>query len=204
MYKIFINEKPFIITSSDISDKMYAACRRVQHDAGTTLDLIRECEGMRSKGFVVLCDDEEYAFKDFYTHFVAIEAAGGMVFNDTGDVLLIKRLGKWDLPKGKIDGDETPPEAALREVKEECGIGILKLIKEIQVTYHTYKMHNHRFLKLTYWYLMSTSWKETLIPQKEEHITEAKWFNTKELNLEELDTYLSISDLLKTVIRIEN
>ena len=28
----------------------------------------------------------------------------------------------WTLPKGKLDGDETPEQAALREVQEETGM----------------------------------------------------------------------------------
>ena len=41
--------------------------------------------------------------------------------------LLIYRRGKWDLPKGKLDYEESPEQAGVREVEEECGIGQLKL-----------------------------------------------------------------------------
>lgn len=196
MYKIFINEKPFIISTEDVADKAFEKCKRVKHDPAKTIEIIKECESLRSKGYVVLCNDPDFAFKDFYTHFVAIEAAGGLVSNEAGNWLLIKRLGKWDLPKGKIDGDETPDEAALREVEEECGIKELKLLKQLPTTYHTYKLHNHRFLKITYWYAMKTTWDKPLVPQKEEHITEAVWFNRVNLDLHKLETYNSIRDLL--------
>ena len=32
-----------------------------------------------------------------------IEAAGGLVFNKDGHLLMIFRNGKWDLPKGKLE-----------------------------------------------------------------------------------------------------
>ncbi len=199
MYKIFINEKPFIITSTDVAEERFAKCKRVSYNPSMILEYIKDCEGMKSKGIVLIIDDVELGFKDFFTHFVAIEAAGGVVFNRLGELLLIKRLGKWDLPKGKIDGDETNDEAAIREVMEECGIEGLSIKNKLEDSYHTYKMHNHRFLKITHWFVMNTSFDKKLVPQLEENITEAKWFDWKNLNLESLDTYLSIRDLLLEV-----
>ncbi|MCE2786917.1 MAG: NUDIX hydrolase [Bacteroidota bacterium] len=200
MYKIFINEKPFIITEKDSDDILYAKCRRVTYAPEKVLEFIKDTEGMSSKGMLLLTDDSNFAFNDFYTHFVAIEASGGVVFNDKNELLLIKRMGKWDLPKGKIDAGETLEEAALREVEEECGIGSLTLGKKLPPTYHTYKMHNHRFLKITRWFEMRTAWDKELIPQTEEQITEAAWFAMKKKDLKELDTYTSISDLLAGVL----
>lgn len=199
MYKIFINEKPFIITSENPSGEAYARIKRVTHDPRRTLEYIKECEGMSGKGVVMICDDEQYAFNDFHSHFVSIEAAGGVVFGEGQQLLLIKRMGKWDLPKGKIDGEETPEEAALREVQEECGIGELESGRMLSITYHTYRLHNHRFLKVTYWYLMNTHWKGKLVPQLEEQITEVKWFDLNALDLGALDTYHSVRDLLAEV-----
>lgn len=199
MYKIFINEKPFIIAEAGDDLGRFSAARRVEHHPARMAEYIKDCESMKSKGIVMITDDTDFAFKDFYTHFVPIEAAGGVVFNDKHQVLLIKRLGKWDLPKGKIDGEESDEEAAIREVSEECGIGGLTIRKKLPASYHSYKMHNHRFLKITYWFTMHTSDSRTLVPQKEEHITEALWHDWKTLDAEKLDTYASIQDLLLSV-----
>jgi ADP-ribose pyrophosphatase YjhB (NUDIX family) len=196
MYKIFINEKPFILTETDLTDVRFKSCVRVTYDPAKTAAYLKECEGMRSKGFVLLTDDVEFAFADVATHMVSIEAAGGVVFNNKNELLLIKRLGKWDLPKGKIDAGEGREEAAVREVMEECSIDGLSIIKQLSSTYHVYKMHNFRFLKITYWYQMETTFQGTLKPQEEEHITEAKWFNWENLDLTTMDTYISITDLL--------
>jgi len=196
MYKIFINEKPFIITQNDVEEKRFATCKRLQYNQSKITEYIKECEGMQSTGMVVLCDDPEFAFADFKKHFVAIEAAGGIVFNNKSEILLIKRMGKWDLPKGKIDGDESDEHAAIREVEEECGIGELQIETKLSDTFHTYKMHNHRFLKITHWFKMKTTDTRKLIPQLEEQITEAAWFDWGKLEVNELDTYFSIRELL--------
>ncbi len=201
MYKIFINEKPFVISETDIEGDFFAKCKRVEYNPAKTLEYIKEAETMKSKGFLLITDDVEFAIRDFYTHFVPMEAAGGVVFNQLKEILLIKRLGKWDLPKGKIDEGETSEIAAVREVEEECKVYGLKIVKQLPTTYHTYKMHNHRFLKITYWYEMQTAWDKKPVPQLEEQITEADWFDLTPKKLETLDTYLSIYDLLNSAIK---
>jgi 8-oxo-dGTP diphosphatase len=53
----------------------------------------------------------------------------GLVTNDAGDILLVRRKrewhkeahDKWEFPGGKIDFGETPEEAVVREIKEESG-----------------------------------------------------------------------------------
>lgn len=54
---------------------------------------------------------------------------GAVVFNDAGDILLIKRgkppqYGRWMVPGGRLEWGETLQEAAIREVREETGIDI--------------------------------------------------------------------------------
>ncbi len=51
-------------------------------------------------------------------------SAGGIVFNDKGEVLLIQHSTNkyWGFPKGHVEEGQTVKQAALREVKEEGGI----------------------------------------------------------------------------------
>src|ERR1043166_2068643 len=108
MYKIFINDKPFVITASDTDDPRFASCKRVH--AGNTKDIIDEVrltEALQSKGVILICENADEAFRQFKSWFISIEAGGGIVFNAQQNILLIKRLGKWDLPKGKIDPGES-------------------------------------------------------------------------------------------------
>ncbi len=196
MYKIFINDKPFFISQTDLKEDALKKCKRENYDPSKLLSWIKECESLSSKGYLIIHDDVESVFKDLYTHHVPVMASGGVVYNSSGQLLLIKRLGKWDLPKGKIDAGETSEEAAIREVEEECGISGLSIIDKLPTTYHTYKMRNYRFLKITNWYRMKTSFNGILVPQKEEMITDAIWTDLNAHDLEKLDTYDSIRDLL--------
>lgn len=51
-----------------------------------------------------------------------MQCAGGLVVRH-GEVLLISpRRGRWQLPKGHVEPGEAPPQAALREVREETGV----------------------------------------------------------------------------------
>ena len=42
-------------------------------------------------------------WKEFSSMMKMIEAAGGIVINKDEKILFIYRLGKWDLPKGKLE-----------------------------------------------------------------------------------------------------
>jgi 8-oxo-dGTP pyrophosphatase MutT (NUDIX family) len=200
MYKIFINDKPFIITQRDVEERRFAACQRIRcNDTPTLMEQVRKTEEMQSKGIVLICEDAGKTFGELKTKFITIEAAGGVVLNSEKQLLLIRRLGKWDLPKGKMDPGETAAAAAVREVNEECGIGKLEIMRGLDPTYHTYKIQGHRFLKVTHWFMMRSHDAAPLVPQAEESITEAVWTDPQKLEIDNLDTYLSIKELLYAV-----
>ncbi len=133
-----------------------------------------------------------YGIKKDYT---IIKAAGGLVVNE-GEVLMIYRLKKWDLPKGKLDKGEKPKEAAVREVEEECNVKV-KLGKKICHTWHTYKQNGRRILKKTYWYNMYCIDDTNMQPQLEENIEETKWMNETELKEASYNTYPAIRDVFR-------
>ncbi len=143
--------------------------------------------------------DIKWLFDEFKKMFRIIEAAGGVVKNENEKYLFILRHNKWDLPKGKIEKIETTETAAIREVEEECGIDNLKIIKQLQTTYHIYSLEEQAILKPTYWFLMQTNSDKNLTPQLEEGITEVKWFKKNELNTVQENTYESIKEVLKEI-----
>ncbi|MFC4072855.1 NUDIX domain-containing protein [Actinoplanes subglobosus] len=51
-------------------------------------------------------------------------AAGALLFNDAGHVLLVKPTYKagWDIPGGYVEPHESPRAACIREIQEELGI----------------------------------------------------------------------------------
>jgi len=150
----------------------------------------------KAKSFDCKSESELIAlFKDYKF----IEAAGGIVVHN-GKYLFIKRLGVWDIPKGKLDKNESPEHAAVREIEEECGIRQPKLISKLVDTFHTYEHKGKWVLKKTYWYLLeSTEKKLNLVPQTEEDITEVKLFDKNQFLTIKSETYLSILEVIQAL-----
>ncbi len=126
-----------------------------------------------------------------------IQAAGGLVENDRGELLFMLRRNKWDLPKGKTEPGELPHECALREVKEETGIQELKLGSFLLVTAHRYEEQGVEILKETHWYRMKAAGDQPLVPQLEEDITVLRWVGEMQLEEMKQNTYSNILDVLK-------
>jgi 8-oxo-dGTP pyrophosphatase MutT (NUDIX family) len=109
-------------------------------------------------------------------------AGGGIVFNDKGDLLLIFRRGKWDLPKGKIEIKEEIKSGAMREVEEETGVAVEVTDEKPCITYHAYKLKGKNSIKETSWYKMKAlNPGKKLKPQTEEDIEQAIWVSPADL-----------------------
>ena len=172
MYKIFHLNKAFLLSDSP--------CEKIKNIKISNINDL--CLALREWQE----EDEEFDLcfygtdpevmlgylKEFYTY---LEAAGGVVKNPEGEYLFIKRFGIWDLPKGKIEKNETPRKAAIREVEEETGIENLTIVKPIAKSWHIYPWKESTVLKQTYWFLMESDFRGKLIPQTKEDITEARW-----------------------------
>ena len=113
-----------------------------------------------------------------------------------GKVLMINRLKKWDLPKGKLEHGEKTKKGAIREVEEECNIKV-SLGRKICHTWHTYKRNGNRILKKTEWYLMFCVDDTQMKPQLEENIEQLKWMEPHELKPALYNSYASIRYVFK-------
>lgn len=159
---------------------------------------IAKIEQGRSKQLLIQARNVEEWFerlKSYYDKFIV--AAGGLVKNEAGELLVILRNGKWDLPKGKIEKRETVDSGALREVQEETGLENIKLLSEFHRTYHTYEQDNKRILKETVWYLMQASGSEATQPQQSEGITRIEWVNAQRARKLTENTYGNIALLIR-------
>lgn len=109
-----------------------------------------------------------------------VTAAGGVVYKKENSfhVLLIFRRGVWDLPKGKVEENESVRECAVREVAEEVGLSALPVItRQLIQTYHEYEQADNRFGKTTHWFAMKLdgNLEGGFNPQTEEDIEEVRW-----------------------------
>ena len=107
--------------------------------------------------------------------------------------------------KGHIEQNETVENAALREVKEECGLSNrINIVDFFQHTYHVYLFGSDSVLKTTDWYIMKTSSKEKLNPQIEEGISECKWVPIDKLNQYLSQSFISIRELIYDFIKVNH
>ncbi len=115
-------------------------------------------------------------------------AAGGLVLSG-GHALLIRKHHLWDLPKGKLSGDENPEDCALREISEETGLnpGFLTirspLCRSSYISFYSFGPVN----KTVDWFLLDYAGNLTdpLSPELSEDIDLCQW--------------VAACDLLKTV-----
>lgn len=116
-----------------------------------------------------------------------VRAAGCIVQDDAGNMLLIHRNNRWDLPKGKVETGETLLGTALRETEEETGVHVESGKRKVgrvgfpYKTYHIYNLYGGWHLKQTSWFLgQCCGIKPEGKPQQEEGITSIVWVSPEE------------------------
>jgi len=194
MYKVFINDKPIILTDSPqigLSFEVY------DYENVVFEEILHKLKKNKIKGVLLYCQDLEKSWSEFQTHFKVIRAAGGLVVNDQDEFLFIFRGNRWDLPKGRIEKDESIESTAVREVEEECGIQGLVLKEHLVTTYHIFTQNHQDKLKVTDWFLMHANYPGVLTPQVEEGITIAEFKNEEDTQKALQNTYANIHLVFK-------
>jgi 8-oxo-dGTP pyrophosphatase MutT (NUDIX family) len=199
MYQVFINEHRIHFAEKWERNQQNEGTLCVKDSAEAEFRPVVEWLMSEQKPMVVYFSSANPAadWKTFQSLFIYIAAAGGLVQNDQGQLLFIKRLGKWDLPKGKVEKGEDIKTAAIREVEEECGIGNLKISKSLPSTFHMYELKGEVVFKETFWFAMQTDFQKELTPQTEEDITEVCWVDPQQMEEQLKNTYPSIRELLE-------
>ncbi|REC43223.1 MULTISPECIES: NUDIX hydrolase [Chryseobacterium] len=181
MYKVFVNEKKLLISKNPENLE-----KVLNYESFTTLEIALDLlQNTSTSELNVYGEQIDEIWGEFKKLFRIIEAAGGIVNKPNGDTLFIRRLGKWDLPKGKMEKGESREESAIREIEEETNLQNVELRDFINTTYHIYIERNgDRVLKHTHWFEMFFDGEDTSKPQLEEGITEVAWKNTTQIENE--------------------
>jgi bis(5'-nucleosidyl)-tetraphosphatase len=135
-------------------------------------------------------DDYSYGIIPFYTE------------NNTKEVFLIHQYGSagdvyWTFPKGHAENDETPMEAALRELFEETGIAIEQLLDERTYTQqYSFKYKEIMINKAVIYYRGEAVSKNFSI--QEDEVKSAGWFSFEEAR--EMLTYEHAKTMFDEVV----
>lgn len=159
-------------------------------DLDLILDLINSKVPMHLLSLAVTVKDYDAAKNYLKKKFKVVKAAGGLV-RKKDKVLMIYRMKKWDLPKGKKESGERSKDTAVREVEEECNVEV-KIGRKICTTWHTYTMNKNSMIKKTRWYLMELVDDSRSRPAIEEDIEELRWMTQKEVYHALENSYRSI------------
>ncbi|MDQ3142927.1 MAG: NUDIX domain-containing protein [Bacteroidota bacterium] len=159
------------------------------------LDTLEKSE--RFTDIIIYSQNLKLMYQELKSLCKLVPAAGGVIKNKHQKILVMYRRQHWDLPKGKIDPEETFKEAAIRECMEETGLTDLVLEKKIGSTHHIFRDRNNiRCFKKTKWFSMSNLGTDKVIPQTEEDIEKIEWMTLEEaLNLKPI--YKNIVTILK-------
>ena len=200
--KIYFDDKPlFLCDNVDAILQPY-----IHHDDAVFIDelnlhtvksMIHEMQKTSVHAGVFFHKDLKELKDAFFKKFTLVKAAGGFVLNENNEVLIMFRRGKWDLPKGKMDKNETFEECAIRETEEETGLQNIKLIAPLITTYHTYHEGSKYVLKETRWFTMKVSSKQKLLPQAAEQITKLEWVGKNDLKKYLQNSFPSMNDVLE-------
>lgn len=207
MYQVFVENKSiFFIKNIKSNKKFFEKNNILLVKYSHIFDLKYSYEVLKKDKFlnniIIFSNNVESNFNQFKALFKNIKAAGILLTNTNKEILLIFRNNKWDLPKGKIEKNENPKNAAIRELKEECGFETnIKINSFLCNTYHTYNLKGQNILKETFWYFAITNKKIiNFNPQKKEGITEVKWVNVNDIDNYLKNSYKSISKVINNAL----
>ena len=119
-------------------------------------------------------------------------SAGGVVVRleatEPRYLLIRDSYANWGFPKGHVEPGERPDEAALREVREETGLGGLSIRGAIDTIDWYFRFRGRLIHKVCHFYLMETAESATA-PQQAEGITACQW-----MAYDEADTAVSYAN----------
>lgn len=109
--------------------------------------------------------------------------AGGILYNSTGQILLVKRAGhlleggKWCPPGGYLDRSETLEEGVLREIKEESGY-TGKIISLLRINSNPNRTPKEDRQNVDFMFIVEAGEK---VSEPDKETSEVKWFDLDNL-----------------------
>lgn len=193
MYRLFCNNKTLVCRNffeqsldADINDSVYST-----QVFENTFNRLKKWLDEGEENLEINDVDNDILAAVIKKIFRFAPAAGGLVLINNG-IAAIERNGIPDLPKGHIEKNESPDEAALREVREETALSNLSIIKQLPSTFHCYLLNSQWTLKKTSWFLMKSDDEFRPKPQEEEGISKVYLLNNDNVNEFLQKTYSSI------------
>ncbi|HMC00260.1 MAG TPA: NUDIX domain-containing protein [Flavobacteriaceae bacterium] len=193
MYKVFVNDKPIVLTTEIEQETYFKNYLLNNVKLGK---VIRTLNSTKLEEVRLIHKNKDKLLKKFLKKLPNVIAGGGKVLNDKNEVLFIFRNGKWDLPKGKAEKKETIDQTAIREVEEETGVQGLKITKPLEMTYHIFKRNGRYRIKITYWFEMKTTYNGPLKAEESEGITQVAWLNKEQQEEALKNSYANIKLLM--------
>jgi 8-oxo-dGTP pyrophosphatase MutT (NUDIX family) len=179
MYKVFVKYQTIIFASKN--ELLYLPQQEIVNiNPENIRDFKKQMKRLQNgnnRNTIVVTDTPYNRYqRTFISSYYPITAAGGVVVNcNNNSILVIKRDGIWDLPKGKQDPGENLAGCARREIREETGIEATLVSPLPFITRHVYHQANAGIIKSTYWFLMTAEDEEPKRSTPEEGISEILW-----------------------------
>jgi|LSQX01.1.fsa_nt_gb 8-oxo-dGTP pyrophosphatase MutT (NUDIX family) len=128
-----------------------------------------------------------------------IISAGGVVLKERRVLLLKTRRGRWVLPKGHVEPDESLRQAALREVYEEAGVEA-RIQRRLGWKFFQFYLQGNIQSKRVLWFLMKQIGGE-LQPLRREGFIDVAYM--PEHKLKELNMHASELSIVQKALRQE-
>lgn len=198
MYKVFFNSNIIFLADKlpEISEFMCDYITSFGDINDLKPQVIRYLNSGEPGNLFIYHSDIDYCLDTFRSCLKVIPASGGLVKNSRKENLIMFRRGKWDLPKGKADPDESPEETALREVGEECMITGLQIKRFLITTYHIYFLEDIPVLKETMWFEMEYDGEKEPESPGVEGIEKIIWLPFNQLDKISDNTFPTVNDVI--------
>lgn len=117
-----------------------------------------------------------------WTYYDQLKVGAAALVEQDGKLLLLRRArppwkGQWYLPAGYVEAGETPQDAAVREVREECGLEV-KVANFLDTLFFNDDPRGNGLLLV---YRCQITGGELVLT---EEITEFQWFSPEEIPVE--------------------